>query len=132
MFVVCWDDLARALHLFLNGLGTGLPKNYFRGHNLVGVGHSVGAVSILLSQTLPNPPKWRSMILVEPPMVRRQDEEHQRALLIKSAESRRDLWPNKNAAYAMSLKKGHLSGWDPRVLKRFCVIISQFANLNYC
>lgn len=118
---VCWDDFARVLHLFLRGLGRGLPNHYFRGHNLVGVGHSMGAVSILLSQTLPNPPNWKSIILIEPPMVRRQDEESLRTLLVKSAELRRDLWVSKQAAFEASSRRGNLSNWDKRVLKLFCV-----------
>jgi len=41
---VGWEEYGRSIHLFLAGLGTGVDVD-FTGHKLVGVGHSMGAVS---------------------------------------------------------------------------------------
>jgi len=45
LYEVPWEDYARSIHLFLSGLGTGVDVD-FTGHKLVGIGHSMGAVSL--------------------------------------------------------------------------------------
>lgn len=45
VYKVPWEDYARSIHLFLSGLGTGVDVD-FTGHRLVGIGHSMGAVSL--------------------------------------------------------------------------------------
>lgn len=127
--LVCWDDIARAIHLFVSGEGTGLPKDYFCRHKLVGIGHSVGAISILLSQSFLNPPRWISMILVEP-MTRCDGEQPLRTMLLKAVESRRDIWPSKHAAFEAFSSKGGFKKWDKCMLKLFCVNI-YFVYQNY-
>ena len=44
--LVGWEEYTRAIHLFLSGFGKGLEGVDFSKHKLVGVGHSMGAVSL--------------------------------------------------------------------------------------
>lgn len=118
-----WEDYARAIHIFLTGRGKGIPQDYFRGHNLIGIGHSMGAVAIILSQTFPEPPVWASMILVEPMILRTEDEEKLNQFLVRAATGRRDIWPSRQAAFEMCSKRKAFESWDLRVLKVFCVYI---------
>ena len=39
---VRWEDYARLLHAFLNGMGTGVDVDV-RKHRIIGIGHSLGA-----------------------------------------------------------------------------------------
>lgn len=47
---VSWEEYARSIHALLRGLGTGVDAD-FSAHNLVAIGHSMGAIS--LSVALP-------------------------------------------------------------------------------
>ncbi|KJA25366.1 hypothetical protein HYPSUDRAFT_425637 [Hypholoma sublateritium FD-334 SS-4] len=45
---VGWEEYGRSLHLLLSGLGTGVDVDFTQ-HKLVGIGHSMGAVSLALA-----------------------------------------------------------------------------------
>lgn len=121
--VVGWEEYARTIHLFCTGQGTGLPsREYFKGHNLVGIGHSMGAIAVLLSLTFTQPPPWRSIIMVDPMLL---SEYFERAtgphFLLNGAQTRRDIWPSKEEAYKIFEGRSSYANWDRRVLKAFCV-----------
>lgn len=48
MSAVAWDHYGRSLQLLLNNLDSGLPVD-FRTRNVVGIGHSMGAVALYVS-----------------------------------------------------------------------------------
>lgn len=45
MSLVGWEEYARCLHAFFAGLGSGINVE-FRTRTLVGIGHSMGAISL--------------------------------------------------------------------------------------
>jgi hypothetical protein len=44
-YPVQWEEYARSIHSFLSGFGTGVDVD-FKSRNLVGIGHSMGAVCL--------------------------------------------------------------------------------------
>ena len=54
ILAVPWEEYGRSIHLFLSGLGKGVDVD-FRGHNIVGIGHSMGAVSLYAFPHTPSP-----------------------------------------------------------------------------
>ena len=110
-----------AIYLFLTGRGTGVPTDFSQ-HKLVGIGHSMGAISLLLTHTYPDPPKWHSIILVEPMVFSREaDETFRDNFLEKGAMARRDIWPSKEDAYKIFSERKGFKTWDDRVLRIYCV-----------
>lgn len=51
---VAWEEYARSLHDFLTGQGTGIPVD-FSTRRLVGIGHSMGALSLYVIPSMINP-----------------------------------------------------------------------------
>ena len=121
---VGWGEYARVIHLMLSGLGTGIPTD-FTTHNLVGIGHSMGAVALTLSLTYPSPPRYRSLILVEPMIMAKVAAEAFGDGLRKGAIARRDIWPSKEEAFKAFSSRKTFKAWDPRVLRIFCVSLVQ-------
>lgn len=69
---------------------------------------------------------FSSIILVEP-MLSPAGPEHLkklRALLIKGAYERRDVWPSRETAMAALEKRERTKKWDPRILHLFVVRLS--------
>ncbi|CAL1697815.1 unnamed protein product [Somion occarium] len=120
--VVSWEEHARSLHAFLTGLGTGVDVD-FSTHNLVGVGHSMGAVSLILSETYMPELRFSSMILVEPMIVPEPPKAFKERLsagfLISAAQRRRDVFPSREEATKYVQNSGVSKHWDPRVQKVF-------------
>ncbi|KAJ3492874.1 hypothetical protein NLJ89_g11149 [Agrocybe chaxingu] len=113
-----WEEYARSLHLFLSGLGTGVDVD-FSTHNLVGIGHSMGAVSLTLTLGYYPPPRFSAFILVEPmimPSIFGPDAAH---LLVSGAEKRRDIWPSREEAYNLFKSRGTWKTWDDRILRLY-------------
>jgi len=119
--VFSWTQYTHALQLLLSGQGTGLPTD-FKSHNLVGIGHSMGAVSLIDSLMAPMPtPVWRSLILVEPMIVPPSDRTKAISdVLERGALTRRDIWASKDEAYNVLKERKRFKVWDPRVLRIFC------------
>ncbi|KAG6807346.1 hypothetical protein H0H93_001666, partial [Arthromyces matolae] len=61
---VPWEEYARAIHTFLTNFGTGVDVD-FSTRRLVGIGHSMGAVSLLLSLGYSSKLKFESLIFCE-------------------------------------------------------------------
>ncbi|TDL20709.1 alpha/beta-hydrolase [Rickenella mellea] len=126
-----WEEYARAIYLFITGQGKGvLPDTDFSKHKLIGIGHSMGAISLLLTLTYPLPHTystqdvskslWHSLILVEPMLFPLQAGKSTGINLAKGAEGRRDIWPSKSEALAAFRQRGSFKSWDKRVLEIFC------------
>ncbi|KAI0363292.1 hypothetical protein BV20DRAFT_958570 [Pilatotrama ljubarskyi] len=117
-----WEEYARAVHLFLAGLGTGVDVDFSK-RNLVGVGHSMGASAIVLSQTYQPPLPYVGTLLVEPmllpPAVDSPATGGPRNVLLEGAEKRRDVWQSREAARAHFAGRLPWKTWDPRVLDAF-------------
>ncbi|KAH7925336.1 alpha/beta-hydrolase [Leucogyrophana mollusca] len=110
-----WEDYGRGIHAFLTGLGTGIDVD-FRGHNFVGIGHSMGAIAIMLSTTFQPPLKYSSIQLIEPMLLGRQWNTFGN-FLQQGALNRRDIWPSTEEAYRIMKGRPSWRAWDDRVLR---------------
>ncbi|KAI0357837.1 hypothetical protein OH77DRAFT_1370376, partial [Trametes cingulata] len=135
-----WEEYARAVHLFLAGLGCGVDVDSPK-RRIVGVGHSMGASAIILSQTYQPPLPYVGTVLVEPMLLppslpspsspssssptsdKTSSPQPQapklapRNVLLEGAERRRDAWPSRAAARAQFESRLPWKAWDPRVLE---------------
>lgn len=109
-----WDDWTRAIHLVLGGYGSGIDVD-FRKRNLVAVGHSMGAVCLMLTTTHHPALPWSSFILIEPmfwPKSPQSDAIHE--FLAGGSKKRRDVWPSLGEVRETFLTKKAWRAWDPR------------------
>ncbi|KIM38787.1 hypothetical protein M413DRAFT_237250 [Hebeloma cylindrosporum] len=113
-----WEDYARSIHLFLAGLGTGVDVD-FTGHRLVGIGHSMGAVSLGLSRGYYPKIQYASLILCEVMTMapRFQSADPGKSNLFLGAQKRRDIWPSAEEAYRFMKSRPTWKVWDDRVLR---------------
>ncbi|KAF5372547.1 hypothetical protein D9758_005199 [Tetrapyrgos nigripes] len=111
-----WDDYGRMIHAFLAGLGKGVNAD-FRGHNLVGIGHSMGAISMLLSLNYFPSLTFQSIILIEPMTMSQSNSVGPSNFLAEGAAKRRDTWASKEEAYKSFKSRKAWAGWDDRVLR---------------
>ncbi|KAG6853401.1 hypothetical protein C0991_004734 [Blastosporella zonata] len=108
-----WEEYARAIYMFLTGFGTGVDVD-FSTRRLVGIGHSMGAVCLLLSLGYSSKLRFESLILCElmamhPKFVGKPSE-----MLIGGAKSRRDIWPSAEEAYKLLKGRPAWKIWDDR------------------
>ncbi|KZT01620.1 alpha/beta-hydrolase [Laetiporus sulphureus 93-53] len=116
-----WEEYARAVHIFLSGLGTGVDVDFSK-RNLVGVGHSMGAVGLILCGTFRPNPLFQSFIFAEPMCF--PPEPHGlggkfTTVLTSGAEKRRDIFPSREEALAWLQSRAGFKVWDPKVLRAF-------------
>lgn len=117
------EGYSQAVHRFLT-----MGPVDFRERRLVGIGHSLGANTILMAQTYRPRLPFLSLVMVEP-MVSpggNQPLEALRARLVLSAKNRRDSWPSRDAARlslpgkeGIGRKKSWRRVWDDRVVDVF-------------
>jgi len=92
----------------------------FTERKLIGVGHSMGAAALILTQTFHPPIHFESFVLVEPMLIVRI---HERLYsgpsdrLGKSALVRRDVWSSKDNAWEVFRSRPSWKIWDQRVLR---------------
>ncbi|KAG9313725.1 Alpha/beta hydrolase family-domain-containing protein [Chiua virens] len=110
-----WEDYARSVHAFLAGLGTGVDIDFSK-RNLVAVGHSMGAVAVMLSTTFFPLIKFSSMHLIEPVLLGSYAEGFG-SHLIDSAANRRDVWESADDAYKVMKRRSTWQKWDDRTLR---------------
>ncbi|KAI0634069.1 alpha/beta-hydrolase [Trametes polyzona] len=116
-----WEEYARAVHLFLAGLGSGVDVDFSQ-RKIVGLGHSMGASAIILSQTYQPPLPYVSVILVDPMLIPPPTDPsapEPRNMLLEGAEKRRDIWPSRAEALAQFSSRPAWKAWDPRVLRLY-------------
>jgi len=116
--VFAWEEYARSLHAFLQGNGTGIPVDFSK-RKLVGIGHSMGAIAVMLSTTYVCPVTFSSIMLVEPMLLHPPWIVPESTALAEGARKRRDIWPSRDAAYDIMSARPSWRVWDPRVLKAF-------------
>jgi len=116
-----WEEYARAVHILLSGLGKGVNVD-FSTRNLVGVGHSMGAVALILSNTFHPKPLFKSFIFAEP-MCFPPDPyglpDKFTIFLTTGAEKRRDIFSSREEALAWLQSRAGFKVWDSRVLRAF-------------
>ncbi|KAF9037381.1 alpha/beta-hydrolase [Hymenopellis radicata] len=110
-----WGDYGRSVHAFLTGLGTGVNVDFSK-RRLVGIGHSMGAVALLLSMTFQPAIRFEKLILVEI-MTMNQVAAGTATFLADGSAKRRDIWPSKEEAYKLLKARSPWKGWDDRVLR---------------
>ncbi|KIP03129.1 hypothetical protein PHLGIDRAFT_111245 [Phlebiopsis gigantea 11061_1 CR5-6] len=111
-----WEEYARSIHMFLAGLGTGVDVDFTK-RRLVGIGHSMGAISLMLVNTYMPTIEFASLVLVDPMLVRDALREDEPINLHTPAERRRDIWPSFDEALKSLQSRGSFKIWDPRVLE---------------
>lgn len=110
-----------------------VPNFDFSSHTLVGVGHSLGAVSFLLS--LDYSPFiariFSSMIVIEP-MCMNQEASHSAITtnFARTSSTRRDMWPSCEEAYTAFKASRRSKIWDDRVLQKF--VVSDKSHIQTC
>ncbi|KAJ2914575.1 hypothetical protein MD484_g5853, partial [Candolleomyces efflorescens] len=114
-----WEEYTRAIHLFLSGFGKGLEGVDFSKHKLVGVGHSMGAVSLMLLAGHFPQVKFESLICCDLMCMHERFGGTAKEFLVGGAERRRDTWPSKEEAYKIMKARGTWKTWDERVLRIF-------------
>ncbi|SJL10133.1 uncharacterized protein ARMOST_13517 [Armillaria ostoyae] len=113
-----WEEYARSIHALFMGLGTGVDVD-FTSRRLVGIGHSMGAVSLLLSLTFNPRPVFESLILVELMTMNQEQSRGPGTFLVSASSIRRDTWSSKEEAYAVMKRRKAWQVWDDRVLRLF-------------
>ncbi|TFK20622.1 DnaJ-domain-containing protein [Coprinopsis marcescibilis] len=113
-----WEEYARSIHLFLSGYGSGVNVDFSK-HNLVGVGHSMGAVSMVLMAGHHPRVKFKAVIFCELMIMAPTFGKAASGMLTGGAENRRDTWPSKEEAYKILKSRGTWKQWDDRVLKGY-------------
>ncbi|KAF9037746.1 Alpha/beta hydrolase fold-1 [Panaeolus papilionaceus] len=117
--VFAWEEYSRSIHLFLNGLGTGVEGVNFSDHKLVGVGLSMGAVSLCLALGFYPKITWHALVLCEPMIMPPKYAKGVGDMLANGAANRRDIWPSREEAYQVFTSRGTWKTWDPRTRKLF-------------
>ncbi|PFH46372.1 hypothetical protein AMATHDRAFT_155281, partial [Amanita thiersii Skay4041] len=111
---------AQAAHSFLTaGVNDGVKVD-FHERKLVGIGHSLGANTILLLQHLEPRLVFSSLVIIEP-MLSPEGPEHfanLRRRLVATAYERRDVWSSKENARRYFLER-MARDWDQRVCNLF-------------
>ncbi|KAF8825215.1 hypothetical protein HHX47_DHR7000466 [Lentinula edodes] len=132
-----WQEYAHNIHAFLTGRGqtllgtysednrTVIPNFDFRNHTIVCIGHSIGAISLLLSldlaPSIESLINISSLIFIEPMTMPPTSGSFQDLAekLASGSRSRRDVWPSAEEAYKMFKTRRTWQSWDDRVLKIF-------------
>ncbi|KAH7907247.1 Alpha/beta hydrolase fold-1 [Hygrophoropsis aurantiaca] len=114
--VFFWEDYGRGIHAFLTGLGTGVDVDFTK-HNLVGIGHSMGTGSIMLSTTYQPPLTYSSIHLIETMIMGQQYSSIPLQNAEKAAMNRRDIWPSIEEAYQVMKSRPLWKNWDERILR---------------
>ncbi|KIP03755.1 hypothetical protein PHLGIDRAFT_121288 [Phlebiopsis gigantea 11061_1 CR5-6] len=109
----CAEEYARAAHHLLTSPGVAVD---FRRHKVVGVGHSLGGVSmIFLAAALP----FHALVLVDPTLMAGQQARlgplHTR--MLRQTYERRDTWASR--AHAVSYLSARAPRWHPAILRLF-------------
>ncbi|EMD41295.1 hypothetical protein CERSUDRAFT_109893 [Gelatoporia subvermispora B] len=109
-----------------DGLKAFFASPYLAGHTLVGLGHSSGAATLLLTTIPPTPVVFHALVLVEPSLItralRKQHEAERNAALVrmmKALDGRRDVWVSRAAAREYFAQRLPWKAWDARVLDLF-------------
>ncbi|KAF5384362.1 hypothetical protein D9615_003153 [Tricholomella constricta] len=113
-----WEEYARSIHAFLTGFGTGVDVD-FSTHRLVGLGHSMGAASLLLSLGYSPVLKFDSLILCELMAMASKYTGKPSEMLVNGAANRRDIWSSLDEAYRLLKGRPAWKVWDDRVLRIF-------------
>lgn len=106
--------------MFLGGFGKGVNVDFSK-HKLVGVGHSMGAVSLMLMAGYYPQVKLHALVCCDIMIMADRFGGPARNFLVTGAEKRRDIWPSKEEAYKVMKGRGTWKSWDDRVLKNFVV-----------
>ncbi|KAE9403216.1 hypothetical protein BT96DRAFT_815274 [Gymnopus androsaceus JB14] len=124
-----WQEYGRSIHAFLTGRGRThagfdlqgpvVPNIDFSSHILVGIGHSIGAVSLVLSlDYFPSMEGlFSSGILVEPMIMNEKAARSAAAVFTANSVARRDIWPSREEAYKMLKARHTWKIWDDRTLR---------------
>lgn len=113
------EDYAHAIHALLSGFGTGVNVDFSK-RRLLGIGHSMGTTSLMLTLTRSPPPQWSALVLIEPMLFPRgPDSLNVQDILVKAALKRRDSWASAEEAKRLMLSKTQWRIWEPRVFDRF-------------
>ncbi|KIJ33541.1 hypothetical protein M422DRAFT_35456 [Sphaerobolus stellatus SS14] len=107
-----WEEYIKIFRLFL----TRNPKFNLNNHRLIGIGHSMGAVCLSLTQTYPENPNFEALILCEPMMAPTDLPRDHPAFKGPEAMSvytlkRRDIWSSREAAQDLRSKSAYAK-WD--------------------
>ncbi|KAJ3788256.1 Alpha/beta hydrolase fold-1 [Lentinula aff. detonsa] len=115
------DKYAEAIYHFLAASPDHGAKVDFRKRRLYGIGHSLGGNTMSLLQTMEPRIHFDSITIVDP-MLSPAGSHHLnklRAILIKGAYERRDVWPDRVTAMKALKRRDRTKKWDPRILDVF-------------
>jgi len=156
---VSWENYSRAIHLALTGAGAftdgkNLPvKIDFTSKRLIGIGHSMGGVSLCVRSREPQPKslaervsrvlahtlypavKFDSLVLVEPMLItiRHMKASGRKLAMDEGALARRDFWESREEAWTSLSTKG-MKEWDKRTVEFFVVsrTVSNSQLFSFC
>ncbi|GJE98701.1 alpha/beta hydrolase [Phanerochaete sordida] len=113
-----WEEYARSVHAVLAGLGTGIDVD-FSSRRLIGVGHSMGAIALMLADVYLPQLAFASLILVDPMLVPKPLPGKPDFDLASPAARRRDIWASTADALASLRARPSFAAWDPRILELY-------------
>jgi len=125
-FTFSWENYSRAINLVLAGQGIltdgkNRPiKLDFASKRLIGIGHSMGAVSLILAHAFYPVVEFDSLVFVEPMLfTARHFKARGHGLKLHDlALARRDFWESKEEARSSLSAKG-MKAWDKRMMELF-------------
>lgn len=114
------ENYAAAIERFLMNAPVAFGVDFGK-KKLVGLGHSLGANSLLLLQHHTPTHPLSALIIVEPMLSPGGDHhlDNLRSTLVDAAKRRRVEWPDRNIAFTSLKANARTANWDERVLRAF-------------
>lgn len=113
------EDISRAIHAVVMHLGTGMDVDLSK-RRLVGIGHSIGALGMLLTPNFYPSIPWDSLIAIEavvrPPSAFTSKMQN---FLVTNSERQVDTWLSLAEARRTMLQKSTWKIWDTRCFETY-------------
>ncbi|KAJ7470743.1 Alpha/beta hydrolase fold-1 [Mycena latifolia] len=121
------DPRSAPMDGWASGVAEFVKSDFVKGHRLVGVGYSSGAIALMVSTLHFEKCPYLGIILVEPTVTDKETWEANHEKIIKPAfelvnkavTHRRNSWVSKEATHEYFIGRSPWKSWDPRVVELF-------------
>ncbi|KAJ7075183.1 Alpha/beta hydrolase fold-1 [Mycena belliarum] len=121
------DPLSALMDQWAHGIAEFIKSDFVKGHRLVGVGYSSGAIALMVSTMYFEKCPYLGCILVEPTIADKDTWQSNLETVIqpgfdlvnKAVTRRRNAWANRDEAHTFFAGRSPWKTWDPRVVELF-------------